>query len=83
MTKSTTITLPEHQVSFVEGQLAEGRYGSFSEAVEAGLRLLEEQEAKLSHLREALIEGEQSGPAAPFDADAFLVRLHSEHASKA
>lgn len=82
MTKSTTITLPEHQVGFLESQVAEGHYGSFSEAVQAGLRLLEEQEAKLAHLREALIEGEQSGPARLFDADAFLARLHAEHASK-
>ncbi len=82
MAKSTTITLPEHQLTFLEGQVAEGRYGSMSEAVQAGLRLLEEQEAKLAHLREALIEGEQSGPATPFDADAFLARLHAEHASK-
>lgn len=82
MTKSTTITLPEHQVSVLESQLAEGRYGSFSEAVQAGVRLLEEQEATLAHLREALIEGEQSGPATPFDADAFLARLHAEHATK-
>jgi antitoxin ParD1/3/4 len=42
--------------------------------VRAGLRLLEEQEAKLSALRAALIEGEESGPPTPFDFDAFIER---------
>jgi antitoxin ParD1/3/4 len=31
-------------------------------------------QAKLEALRAALIEGEQSGPAAPFDFEAFLAR---------
>ena len=39
---------------------------------------LEEQEVELARLREALIVGEQSGPARAFDADAFLARLHAE-----
>ena len=37
-----------------------------------GLRLLEDQETRLASLRAALIEGENSGPATPFDFDAFL-----------
>lgn len=82
MTKSATITLPDHQLAFLESQVAEGRYGSLSEAVETALRLLEEQEAKLSHLRDALVEGEESGPAAPFDPEAFLARLHADHVVK-
>lgn len=36
----------------------------------AGLRLLEEHESKLA----ALIEGEQSGQATPFDVKAFIAR---------
>ena len=42
--------------------------------VRAGLRLLEEREAKQDTLRAALIEGEQSGPPTPFDFDAFIER---------
>jgi antitoxin ParD1/3/4 len=80
MNKPTTIQLPEHQAVFVEAQVAEGHYGSASEVVQAALRLLEEQEATLASLREALQQGETSGPARPFDADAFLARMHAEHA---
>lgn len=74
MTKNTSISLGDHFSSFVDRQLAEGRYGSASEVVRAGLRLLEEHEIRLAALRAALIEGEQSGPSEPFDFDGFLER---------
>jgi antitoxin ParD1/3/4 len=79
MTKSATITLADHQAAFIEGQVAEGHYESPSEVVQAGLRLLEEQEAQLAQLRAALIEGEQSGPPRPHDPEAFLARMHAEY----
>lgn len=63
MQKNTSITIGNHFEKFVALQIASGRYGSFSEAVRAGLRLLEDQEAKLAVLRGALIDGEKSGKA--------------------
>ena len=38
------------------------------------LRLLKEQQAKLSALRAALVEGEKSGPSTAFDFDCFIGR---------
>lgn len=72
MTKNTSVSLGDHFNGFVDRQLADGRYGTTSELVRAGLRMLEEHETKLQALRAALVEGEQSGPSSPFDFDHFL-----------
>jgi antitoxin ParD1/3/4 len=74
MNKNTSFSLGDHFADFVESQVARGRYGSVSEVVRAGLRLLEDQEAQLSALRAALVEGETSGASTPFDFDAFVAR---------
>jgi antitoxin ParD1/3/4 len=74
MTKSTSFSLGGHFGAFVEKQVSGGRYGSASDVVRAGLRLLEEQEARLDALRAALIEGENSGVSTAFDFDAFIDR---------
>ncbi len=79
MSKNTSFSLGEHFNNFVETQVAQGRYASASDVVRAGLRLLEEQEAKLAALRAALIEGEQSGDSTPFDFEAFIARKRTTH----
>ncbi|KMZ13397.1 ParD protein (antitoxin to ParE) [Candidatus Burkholderia humilis] len=73
MSKNTSVSLGEHFADFVEDRVRAGRYNTASDVVRAGLRLLEEQEAKLDTLRAELEKGERSGPSRPFNFDAFLV----------
>jgi len=61
MAKNTSVTLGEHFDQFINQQLNTGRYGSASEVVRAGLRVLEDQETKILNLRNMLVEGENSG----------------------
>jgi antitoxin ParD1/3/4 len=63
MQKNTSVIIGSHYEQFISQQVAQGRFGSTSEAIRAGLRLLEERETKLSLLRRALVEGEESGKA--------------------
>lgn len=72
MARNTSISLDAHFSAFLAREVATGRYGSASEVVRAGLRLLEDQEARLSALRSALSAGEGSGQPEPFDFDAFV-----------
>jgi len=77
--KSTSVSLGDHFAEFIERKVAEGRFASSSDVMRAGLRLLEEDEARLEALRAALIEGENSGPTVPFDFDEFIAEMHETH----
>jgi antitoxin ParD1/3/4 len=80
VTRNTSVSLGESLTEFAHQQVEKGSYGSTSEVVRAGLRLLAEREASLEALRQALIEGDESGPGEPFDFEAFLARKRQEYA---
>ena len=82
MPRNTSISLGDHFTAFIDTEVASGRYGSASEVVRAGLRLLQEHEAKVKALEAALIEGEESGQAEDFDFEAFLARKRAEHSGR-
>ncbi len=78
MARNTSISLGQHFTSFVDSQVQSGRYGSASDVVQAGLRLLEEHEIRVKALQDALLEGEQSGEPRPFDFEDFKASKKAE-----
>jgi len=78
MQKNTSVTLGNHYEKFISQQVAQGRFGSASETIRAGLRLLEERETKFSVLRNALIEGEASGTS-DYSLNSLLAELDGEN----
>ncbi len=77
MAKNTSVSLGDHFEQFIAGQVDSGRYGSASEVVRAGLRLLETAESRQEVLRNALIVGERSGRA-KYGYEALVAELDSE-----
>jgi antitoxin ParD1/3/4 len=76
MQRNTSVILGEHFGGFVENKIQQGRFESTSEAVRAGLRLLEEHETKLDLLRQKLSVGEaQLDRGEGVDGDSFMQDL--------
>jgi antitoxin ParD1/3/4 len=73
MVKNTSISLGNHFENFINQRVEEGRFASTSDAIRAGLRLLEQDEAKLDVLRVTLAKGEaQLDQGQSIDGDAFM-----------
>jgi antitoxin ParD1/3/4 len=77
------VSVGERWENFIDQAVKEGRYGSASEVVREGLRLVEEREAKLKGLREeinAAIEG--GGDHSADDIDAMIDGLVAASTAK-
>jgi antitoxin ParD1/3/4 len=73
--KTTSVALGAYFDQFIKDKIAQGRYNNASEVIRAGLRLLEENEAKLYQLRNAIQEGIDSGIASDYDPKEHLNSL--------
>lgn len=69
-----TITLTEQQNIWIADQIEAGRYTNDSEAIRDLIRREQQRGAEIESIRQALIEGEQSGEPEPFDFVAFKRR---------
>lgn len=78
MARNTSVSLSDHFTKFIDEQVESGRYGSASEVIREGLRLLEDNQRRLETLRAALAEGEASGPPVSVDIETFLAARHAE-----
>ena len=74
MSKNTSIALGEPFVEFARRKVQSGEFGSTSEVVREAMRRYIAEDAKLDALRQELRKGLNSGPARPFDWDAFMER---------
>ena len=79
--KNTSISLGNYFDQFVSSQVSAGRYKNVSEVVRAGLRLLENEESKMTALRNAVQEGIDSGIADDFDPKKHLLELKARRKS--
>ena len=75
MGRNTSISLGDHFEEFVDSKVSSGRFSNASEVIRAGLRLLEEEEARVMALKKAVSEGMESGLARNFDPGKHLAYL--------
>jgi len=82
MARTVTVTLGHHFDDFVKTSIAGGRYNNVSEVVRAGLRRLEEEEARINAFCSAVDEGDSSPDLLDFDEEAFIQELKEGWGSK-
>ncbi len=77
MAKNTSVILGEHFEQCITAQLSKGRYGSATEIVRAGLRLLENEEQKIDTLRQLIAEGRASGTV-EYSYETFMAEIDKD-----
>jgi len=78
MAKTTSFNLGDHFDQFISAQIQSGRFGNASEVLRASLRMMEQEEQKLQAIRQALIDGENSGDAGRLDMEEIIREARQE-----
>lgn len=74
-----TITLTEQQDAWIAAQIDAGSYTNDSEAIRDLIRREQERSFEVETIRQALIEGEQSGEPERFNFADFRRRKTAQH----
>ena len=74
-----TITLTDQQDNWVKAQIQAGHYTNDSEYIRDLIRREQERSAEIEAIRAALVEGEASGEAHPFNPAEFKQRMLAIH----
>ena len=72
--KNTSVALGEPFVEFARRKVESGEFGTTSEVVREAMRQYMHEDARIQALRREIRKGLDSGPARPFDWDAFIER---------
>lgn len=72
-----TITLTEQQDRWVKIQIQGGNLGNDSEYIRDLIRRDQQTKERISELRQALLDGEASGPSKPLDIASIKQAAHS------
>jgi len=78
MGRNTSVSLGDYFEKFVDGRISEGRFKNASEVIRAGLRMLEEEENKITALKKAINDGIESGIAENFNPKQHLESLKAK-----
>jgi antitoxin ParD1/3/4 len=70
--KNTSISLGPELADYARRKVESGTFGSTSEVIRDALRRAQERDLRVERLHQLIREGEESGPAEPFDWDQFM-----------
>lgn len=76
------ISLPDPMKSWVEDQAKSGRYANSSDYVRDLIRRDRMRHEAIAEIQAAVDAGIASGPASPFDREAFKARMRAGHAAR-
>ncbi|MFM2387327.1 MAG: hypothetical protein RL660_2084 [Bacteroidota bacterium] len=74
------IKIAPHYSKFIDWELASGKFNNESEVIQAGLALLEKEQTQMALLSKAILDGESSGFAAPFNNRDFKKKMEDKYA---
>lgn len=77
--KTTSIALGPELAAYAKRKVESGEFGSTSEVIRDALRRAAERDLKVEALRQALIEGENSGSPVEWNVEEFLKDMHARH----
>lgn len=77
MARNTSILIGDYYESFINEQIASGKYNSVSEVIRAALRYFEQEENQTKSLINELKLGEKSSKIQNFDREKNLEQLNA------
>ena len=80
---SMSIELTQEQEQLIRGLVETGRYENDRAVLSQSLKLIQEYESKLAHLRAEIRKGEESGDYRPFDVEDTIRRARQHEQRKA